>query len=158
MARSSAILERFGALRHYTVYGIVGIPAKPSLAGVENRLQIVFLTDKRGRELLRRSLKKKPGDARTKAERALTVLERSTWQEAVESKLVSQLGKPDDTWVYEIQIGGKPAHRIAVLPGRVGDEQCLLVGEMVTRETLNNKHDKDAFMKRALEAADRWRE
>jgi hypothetical protein len=120
-------------------------------------LRIVFLEDARGRKLLEESLRGLSRDVHDKVERALSVLERSTWQEALEGKLVSQLGKPGDRWVYEIQINGNPSYRIAALPARQGEVPCLLIGTMVTRETLNKKHDKDSFMNRALEAGARWR-
>ena len=120
-------------------------------------MRIEYLEDGRGHGCLERSLRKLPkGPLHNKVERTLGVLARQAWHEALEGTLVNRLGKMRGEWIYEIKIRGRPEYRIATFPERRGDEQCLLVGEIVTRESLNNQNAKTSFINRALEARERW--
>lgn len=119
-------------------------------------MRIEYLADTRGRGYLSRSLKRLPPQALTKIRRALSTLEKQTWPEIVEGNLLGRQGVVHGDPVYRIRIRGKPEYRIVALLVEQRGKHILLVGDLVTRESLNKKHAKASFMRRALAARERW--
>lgn len=118
-------------------------------------MRIEYLADARGHEYLSRSLKKLPPKVLTKIRRALSTLEEQTWPEIAEGTLLGRQGAVHGDPVYRIRIRGKPEYRIVALLVAQRGEHLLLVGELVTRESLNKRHAQTSFMRRALAARDR---